>query len=379
MYKEADAVVIGAGVAGSSMAYALAKKGWNVVLLDKEKYPRHKACGEFLSPESQFALQKFGLEHILRSLEPAIITKVRIHTEGGYSLEIPLPGQAWGLSRYALDSRLQSSAIEMGASLYTSCTVNNITANGEGYRVESCRSSDNFSFNTRAVIGAGGRRTLNGLREPKPSPNNRTFVGIKSHYTREDRSPVVDLYFFQGGYIGISPVEGGRLNIAALLLNSAFQSLGGSSVIERILEQACRNSPILKQRLAGVAPIPGTQAATFPVTVRRVPSAWNEIPCIGDAIAVIPPFCGDGMSMALRSVELCVPLADCYLRGQCAREEWKTEYTRLIKRHFSSALRWGNLLERVLSHSVLSSWLLRLGSFAPGTAQRLVRATRLKN
>lgn len=70
MDSEFDAVVIGAGVAGSSIAYSLSKQGWKVALVDRETYPRHKACGEFLSPESVSSLKAIGLDKVVASCNP---------------------------------------------------------------------------------------------------------------------------------------------------------------------------------------------------------------------------------------------------------------------------------------------------------------------
>ncbi|CAM3922756.1 NAD(P)/FAD-dependent oxidoreductase [Cohnella lubricantis] len=380
MPTDADAVVIGAGLAGSAMAYAMAKKGWDVVLLDKLTFPKHKACGEFLSPEAQTTLRALGLDSAIRSLHPADMTKVRIHTEHGSTLEIPLPGLALGMSRFALDNQLQASARAEGAALLEGCSVYAAEPIEDGYRVEyGCQPSEKLTIRSRIVIGAGGRRMSGGgFRQSASATHDRAYVGIKSHYTRSDHSPIVDLYFFRGGYIGIAPVEGERLNVAAIVLRSAYPKLHAAATIERILEKAIRRIPALEARLAGTAPIPGTQAAAFPVAISGAPRAWSHMPLIGDAAAVIPPFCGDGMAMALRSAELCAPLADAYLRGDIRMAEWRDSYTRQLHEQFSSALQWGRRLERVMSRPGLSSLLLRIGSFAPGMAERIVRATRLQ-
>lgn len=380
MIRETDAVVVGAGLAGSSMAFALANEGWNVVLLDKNKFPRHKACGEFLSPESLATLRSLGLDKTVQGLEPAVITQVRIHTERGASLEIPLPGPAWGVSRHALDAALQNAAKERGVSVLTGSPVSMIAEDGDGYCVELNGKRAGERFRSRIVIGAWGRRPFPATRPSQSEANaSKSYVGIKSHYARRtDAAPFVDLYFFRGGYVGIAPVEGDRFNVAALLTSHAFRNLGSSAAIQRIVDMAARNVPVIGARLKGTEPIAGTQAAVYPVSVSRVPRAWNGFPCVGDAVAVIPPFCGDGMSMALRSVELCAPLADACLKGNSTFEEWRQSYSRLVRQQFSGALRWGGMLDRALTHSVFSSWLLRFGLLAPKAAEFAVRATRLK-
>jgi choline dehydrogenase-like flavoprotein len=89
-----DVAVLGAGMAGSSVAKALADKGWDTLLIDRRPFPRHKVCGEFLSPESRTALQALGLWETVESLGPSPIERVRLVFESGPPLEIPLPGTA---------------------------------------------------------------------------------------------------------------------------------------------------------------------------------------------------------------------------------------------------------------------------------------------
>ncbi len=88
-----DAVILGAGIAGGSMAHFMAAKGWETVLVDHKAFPRHKVCGEFLSPESQASLGALGLDKVVGSLQPIEIGAARLIMPGGASLEIPLPGR----------------------------------------------------------------------------------------------------------------------------------------------------------------------------------------------------------------------------------------------------------------------------------------------
>jgi flavin-dependent dehydrogenase len=93
---------------------------------------------------------------------------------------------------------------------------------------------------------------------------------------------------------------------------------------------------------------------------------------------MIPPLCGDGMSMALRSAALCVPLADRYLRGQSSLVQWQQDYARFITEEFRGPLRWGGLLQRVVEMPALAACLPHAARLAPGAARALVQATRLK-
>jgi len=371
-----DAAIVGAGIAGGCMAAVLADFGWDVLLMDQHAFPRHKVCGEFLSPEARTALRSFGLDKLVDSLRPSGMEKVHLTAEDGTVLEIPLPGTALGVSRYALDSALLKVASEKGADVRTNMKVTAVQPVKRGYKLELYHKSRTWTAEARIVIGAWGRSPrlgLTGGRRPDPGMG---MIGVKSHYEGIGHEAAVELYFFPGGYLGLSPVEGGRTNVAALLSPEAFHRAGKTA--ENAIAMAARYNSALGRRLEGGQPVPGTQKAVAPVTLSRKPVAWDVVPHIGDAAAVVAPLCGDGMAMALRSVELCVPWADRFLRGDITQDVWRSQYTRSLRKQFSGPLWWGNLLQHAMAQPLLASALLRFGWRMPGTAAQLVRATRLK-
>ncbi|TVY09194.1 NAD(P)/FAD-dependent oxidoreductase [Paenibacillus cremeus] len=380
MSRILDAAVLGAGIAGSSLAKALADRGWETVVLDRQRFPRHKVCGEFLSPESQQMLTAFGLRDAVQSLQPSSITKIRLILGRGDPLEIPLPGMALGVSRHALDLALHREAASSGAEVQTAATVTAVYPDAEGYTIETKRETGIHTLKARTVIAAWGANRRSGLPGQAPkresAAKRKTYMGVKSHFSGIEMEPVVELYFFPGGYLGICPVEGGSINAAALVSPKAFGI--HEKTILGLIEAAGRSNPRLEQRLAGAVPIPGTQAAVAPVDLARNPVAWDMIPHVGDAAMMLPPLCGDGMSLALRSALRCASFADRYLQGSISLSQWEYEYSQSLVREFQGPLRWGRLLSWLLSSSTLSSPLLSLAQFTPRLTSSLVRATRLK-
>jgi flavin-dependent dehydrogenase len=377
MNRILDAAVLGAGIAGSSMAKALADRGWETVLLDRQTFPRHKVCGEFLSPESQSTLQAFGLLGPAGLLHPSCIERVRIIFINGAEIEIPLPGIALGVSRYSLDTALHLAAGHSGVQLHTATTVTSVTKSGEGYFIETKREGEHEVIQAKAVIAAWGANCRAGLPGNRSSVSARqSHIGVKAHFQGIDMEPVIELYFFPGGYLGICPIEGGLVNAAALLGRGAYPN--ADKTVLGMIAAAARANPKLYKRLTNAAPVPGTQAAVAPVDLKRKPLAWDMIPQVGDAAMMIPPLCGDGMSMALRSAQLCTPLADSYLSGEISLAGWQREYTRSIYREFKQPLRWGRFLQWLFGVPVMPWLLPGAAMLAPGLAARLVRATRLK-
>lgn len=377
MTRILDAAVLGAGLAGSSIAKALADKGWDTLLLDRQSFPRHKVCGEFLSPEAQGTLQALGVLDSVKALAPSTIERIRLIFENGAEVNIPLQSPAWGISRYSIDAALHLAAQQAGAKLQTRTTVIAVRPTDRGFIIEAKQNGEVISIEARSVIAAWGANKNAGLQGYRQADKAKpAYLGVKSHFHGIIMEPVVELYFFRGGYLGLCPIEGGIVNASALLERDSFADAGKS--ILTIMNAAARRNPKLKEKLGFAEPVFGSQTAVAPIHLNDKPLAWDHLPLLGDAGTMIPPLCGDGMSMALRSAALCAPLADSYLRGDLSYEGWQHAYTSAIKHQFEGPLRWGSLLQWLFSSPNVSNWLPNAARIVPSLAQRLVRATRLK-
>ncbi|WJH33353.1 hypothetical protein N6H14_25270 [Paenibacillus sp. CC-CFT747] len=106
---------------------------------------------------------------------------------------------------------------------------------------------------------------------------------------------------------------------------------------------------------------------------------WNKFAQVGDAALLLPPLCGDGMSVALRSALLCAGLADRFLAGESTVEDWQTRYTDAMSSQIRRPLRWGNRLHAASERPLLTAVLFRLAGVSPWLASSLLKATRLKD
>jgi flavin-dependent dehydrogenase len=184
----------------------------------------------------------------------------------------------------------------------------------------------------------------------------------------------VELYLFPGGYAGLSPVEGGRVNLCLLATRTAFTRAGAST--EAMLTAAAHMNPALRQRLRGGRRVPGTSLAVAPVDTERAAVPWDIGARVGDAVTMIPPLCGDGMAMALRSAELCAPLAHEFLCGDLSLAEWEHRYHATWQREFASTLRAGRRLQAFLALPGITDALLGVGNWLPWLTEPIVQATR---
>jgi flavin-dependent dehydrogenase len=378
-----DVVVVGAGPAGSSIAIALARRGWDTVLVERDRLPRHKVCGEFLSPETQASLRKLGVVDDLAALAPVPLTAATLTTPRGTTIELPLPGEAWGLSRYALDAALAEAAVRHGAELWTSTTVTTVERREDGFTVHLRRREQTLLVHTRAVVIACGRYSSAGLPPRAIIANNapatgwRRSVGLKCHYEQVDMPGRVELFLAPGGYAGINPIEGRRANVCLLMTYDAFEQAGKS--VQNAIAAIAGQHPALARRLATARPVEDTACAVAPVDTGRVAQPWwDGMACLGDTAGMIPPLCGDGMAMALRSSELCAPLADEFLGERLSLAGWGEAYSRAWRAEFAGRIRLGRWLQNLLTTPMAGEALVKVGGWLPGLGQYLIGATRGK-
>jgi len=373
---QADLVVIGAGLAGSCLAAAVARRGWNVVLLERQRGPRHKVCGEFLSPESQASLHALGLHATVAALAPAEMHRAALVSRSGQRLDMALPGVAWGVSRYVLDAALADAAAMAGATVRMGTTGTATMQREGGYQVElRDAAGERASISARAAVVACGRHAVPGLRpQQAAAAPQRMYVGVKCHYAGLRLPPEVRLYLFDGGYVGLSPIEDGRANLCLLASEATFERAGRR--IPAMLDAVARWCPALAEDLAGGRRLDESMVAVGAVDTERPTVLWDGCARLGDAATMIPPLCGDGQAMAIHAAELCAPLADDMLAGRRSLAAWEAAYAAAWHAEYDRPLRTARRLQALLARPRLGDGLISLGTLLPGLAQRLVLATR---
>ncbi|MFD2613678.1 NAD(P)/FAD-dependent oxidoreductase [Paenibacillus gansuensis] len=374
-----DVAIIGAGLAGSAASIALAAQGWNVLLADKTSFPRHKVCGEFLSPESRQMFNSLGMEEVLEARSPALMDKTVMFLPDGKELSIRLPNAAWGISRFTLDEMMHQKAAQTGVSLNINTAVTSIQDVGGGWELElkSADSPSSSIIQARAVLGAWGRNPYGKLSPPAAATaQTAVYVGIKAHYTGVSPQNAVELYFVPGGYIGLAPVEDGKYNAAALLTLKSFQEYGNT--VEQVLDFLRSSHIPLKKRLRSAQLLKETACAVSPVRLDLKLQAWDRFPKLGDAAVMIPPLCGDGMAIAIRSAFLCASVTNDYLKGNINRREWETRYERDLKNQVSKPVRAGRLLQHAMNRPLTAQMLFSLGAGWPWLGEQAVKWTRLQ-
>lgn len=356
-----DTVVVGAGPAGSAAAIILARAGRRVLLLEKDTFPRHKVCGEFLSSDALPLLERLGARRAVEEQEPERIERGSFHPPRGPAVAFRLPAPALGISRFLFDDLLARAAREAGADVRFGARVLSVEREPKGgFQVRFTQDQLEEEIVARTAVGAWGRwdsldRTLDRgfLRGP------RRYFGWSRDYRAETSTlgGEVRLYVFAGGYCGLSRVEGGGVNLAGVISESRHRRLpaGWAAVCEH-----ARNNPSLDEHLASLVPGPTGFLGTGPVFFTAKPPVENGILMAGDAAGVLDPFSGEGQSAALASGILAGDTIASGLSDGLTTDEIAGAYARAWKHSFQRRFQWSRLLRLLMLNPVLGSLAARL-------------------
>lgn len=328
-----EVVIVGGGLAGAATAIRAAGFGRDVLILERAPSWRWRACGVFTSPASVRALRDLGVtdDQLARLARP--VPAMRLETPRGthvrltYGDDGSLTEPAVGLDRSILDPLLLELAAAAGAEIRLGRTVRSVA----GGRVEL---ADGTAVNARVVVGADGLRSVV-ARDAGVSrtPPLGARPALSFHVEDPDGDSARDarMIVFPGGYVGLAPVPGGRVNVGIVLGGARWRRGlrrdGAAAVAAEVMASVPR---------AGDDPVPWTTPrrcdpveGVSPVGARVSARAGADWLLVGDAAGFFDPFTGEGIHRALRSAETAAGAIHRHLRGDATALR---AYDRLVAR-----------------------------------------------
>jgi menaquinone-9 beta-reductase len=354
---EYDLIVAGAGPAGTACAITAARSGARVLLLDKDRFPRHKVCGEFVSSESLHLLESL-LGHAGFHRNPEI-AGARVFLDRK-SISLPIAPAARSIPRFDLDTALLAAARTSGVEALEATSVREVRQN-DLFTV----SAGGKNFIAKAVVNAAGRWSQ--LTQFDVAGKEK-WIGLKAHFRESSPSQTVDLYFFPGGYCGVTPVDGRSVNACAMVQAGVAHSL----------QEVFAAQPELWRRSRDWEPLFPT-VTTSPLYFRKPETCQNGMLLAGDAAGFIDPFAGDGISLALYSGTIAATSLGSFFAGSGSLAEsaqrYRDRYFKLLAPAFRNAARVRMLLS---APGWLRSGLIAIAGTRP-VARMIVRRTRARS
>jgi len=358
MPESFDAIVVGAGPAGSAAAITLAGSGCRTLVLEKDVFPRRKVCGAYLAAGALTSLKKLDAEAALLRLGPERIESGSLHLSSGAAIGFTLPSPGLGISRFALDDLLARRAAESGATIRFGARVMNVARAGAGFRVQL---ADRGTFDARVVIGAWGRwDALDRSLDRAFFLRRRMFLGWSAELEGDAAAlnGQVRLYMFPGGYCGLSRVEERAANLAGVVSARVFQALSGGW--DAVMARARRSNAALDADLEGLTPGPGGFLGTGPVFFTAKPPSEAGLLMVGDAAGMLDPFSGQGQAAALASGLLAGEMAARCLSGEIATGDLPSAYAAAWRARFAGRFAWSRVFRRLILSPSLGALAARL-------------------
>jgi len=346
---QVDALIIGAGPAGTSCALGLAQRGWRVVIIDRSTFPRHKTCGGFIGPENKLLLMDLGIWSRLLEEGACVVERSVITSSKGASTFIPIDGSALGVSRKLLDKLLLDRVKKMGIDVYEAAQVRSIYNNGKGFDVSIDHYGANKIFNLRArhIIDASGQHP------PSVKPIKIQF-GLAAMYEGITQSAqCVMLHCCQGGHVGINPFENGQVNVCYVVDSGHFKSHGSNA--DQVLSEWIKESYHLQRLMIGAKRVTTWKAIHIPMRDSIV-LFENNIWRVGNSAAFIDTATGGGISVALQSGQILARALSEHVQDK----DILRQYTEHYLQHFSKQRRVASLFGRFAHYPWAAEMIIRL-------------------
>lgn len=366
--QDFDVVIIGGGLAGLTSAIHLSKTNFSVLLIEKNTYPKHKVCGEYISNEVLPYLNYLGFNPFEFGAKQ--ISKFELTTHNNKTITANLPLGGFGMSRYQMDYQLYKRALETGVEVLQDA-VTDVNFESDNFQIETKSSK---SFHAKIVIGAFGKRSnldvkFNRKFITKKSP----YLGVKMHVSGNFPEDKVALHNFKGGYCGVSKVENDHINLCYITDFKAFKKYKDINAFQN--EVVFKNSA-LKDVFKSSKP-----EFEIPLTISQISFETkspieNHIIMCGDTAGMIHPLCGNGMGMAIRSSQLASQLIIDYLQEKIkTRSDLENQYTKQWYKTFKWRLRAGHTIAYLFRQNWLAPILLSGLRWFPFLLPKIIKMT----
>jgi 2-polyprenyl-6-methoxyphenol hydroxylase-like FAD-dependent oxidoreductase len=311
---KATVTIAGGGLAGLSLAAGLRLRGIPVEVHEAGGYPRHRVCGEFISGVSPATLDALGIAAVFATALPRC--SLAWYREGRLIHRDDLPEPALGISRHRLDALLRDRLLALGGSVH------------EGARLPR--------EPREGLVWAAGR-----------IPAKSRWVGLKCHFLDLPMDSDLEMHLGGNGYAGLAGVEDGRVNVCGLFqVDRSLRGAGHELLLAYLGEGGNR---ALARRLAAAHPDPDSFSAVAGFALGRQ-HAEPGLCVLGDAESMIPPFTGNGMSMAFQAAEIALEPLARWSRGDMEWSACVGTIRTALRRRFRRRLAAAGALHPVLMH-----------------------------
>ena len=363
-----DVIIVGGGLAGLTSAIHLSTRKKRVLLIEKNEYPKHKVCGEYISNEVLPYLNSLGINPINEGAKQ--ITKVHISTTKSNLIKGELPLGGFGMSRYFLDNLLVNKAHLNGVQILKD-TVDSIHFKKDSFTITTKSSG---VFQSKITIGAFGKRSsLDQKMKRKFIQKKSPYLAVKIHVKGVFPENLVALHNFKGGYCGVSKVENNAINVCYI---TEYRSFKKHKNITDFQEQVVFKNKHLRKIFKETSPVFEKPLTISQVSFQTKNPVEDHIIMCGDTAGMIHPLCGNGMGMAISSAQLASIRILQFLNGEIkTREGLEKQYLRDWNKEFKIRLKAGHFIAWLFRNQTISQIAYSILKRIPSLLPKMIKFT----
>ena len=363
-----DVIIVGGGLAGLTSAIHLSTRKKRVLLIEKNEYPKHKVCGEYISNEVLPYLNSLGINPINEGAKQ--ITKVHISTTKSNLIKGELPLGGFGMSRYFLDNLLVKKAQLNGVQILKD-TVDSIHFKKDSFTITTKSSG---VFQSKITIGAFGKRSsLDQKMKRKFIQKKSPYLAVKIHVKGVFPENLVALHNFKGGYCGVSKVEDNAINVCYI---TEYRSFKKHKNITDFQEQVVFKNKHLRKIFKETSPVFEKPLTISQVSFQTKNPVEDHIIMCGDTAGMIHPLCGNGMGMAISSAQLASIRILQFLNGEIkTREGLEKQYLRDWNKEFKIRLKAGHFIAWLFRNQTISQIAYSILKRIPSLLPKMIKFT----
>jgi flavin-dependent dehydrogenase len=377
-----DVLVLGAGPAGTTLAADLARRGFAVTIADKKDFPRHKACGEFLSPECRPILRDLGVDEALRAESAWLVRGMRLHAGANRALgrfrrlaqrgEHGLAGL--GIRRDRFDLMLLQAARGFGAGWLPRHTFAGLRRDADGRVVGATlrnQAGEAIAVQARYVVAADGVHSL--VAKELGWQRRVEWLdrfALTAHFRSVKAEPTAEVHLYGSGYFAATTVDRELFSLNLVLPRRELRDRDAADW-DGFVAERLQLAPELAARLEGaerMAPWRGIGPMAYRTTRRAAPG----VALVGDACGYADPLTGEGIFFALFGGKALAEQVAATLDGTTAEADAMAAYEAARKREIEPRLRASMLLQRAIRYPWLVRSFVRMAAALPALADLIV-------
>ncbi|MEO6290838.1 MAG: FAD-dependent monooxygenase [Ginsengibacter sp.] len=367
-----DVGIIGGGLAGLSLSILLSRTGHKVIVFEKEKYPFHRVCGEYISLESRRFIESLGLD--LSKLDLPIIKKLIVSSPNGDFIRSELDLGGIGISRYFIDNELQKIAVDNGVLLKEKTKVTDVIFNDKTFNVVY----DGGKVLCTVVSASYGKRSNIDIKwsrefiKQKPGKLNN-YIGVKYHVKTGFPSDTIALHNFKDGYCGLSKVENDTYCLC--YLTTARNLKENNNSIKEMEKNILYRNPFLKTIFSESEFLFQEPVTISQISFDKKTQVENHVLMTGDSAGMITPLCGNGMSMAFHSAKIAFESINSFLNKKISRKRMERQYSTTWKKQFEKRLSNGRMIQKLFGKERMTNIFISMIKRFPFLINMMIKAT----